>query len=248
VSPDLEHLIELQRLESAIAGAKAALAAHPQRVADSEARLVAAKDEVDDATSRLRQCQEARRALERDAAVHQGRLSRFKEQLFAVKTNREYQAMQHEIATAQRELDALEEKVLERMMEADVLTARLKAAEAALTAERREHEARRQSLETELASTERALVETTAARATLVQEIEPRLVSLFEQVAKARRGLAICGATSDGLCSVCHVRLRPSVFQQVRHNDAIIQCESCHRVLYWVPPLPPPADAGVAPA
>lgn len=247
MSPDLEHLIALQRLESAIAGARAALAAHPQRVADSEARLVAAKDAVDAAASRLKDCQDARRALEKDAAVHQGRLTKFKDQLFAIKTNREYQAMQHEIATAQHELDALEEKVLERMMETDVLTASVKTAEAALTAERRAHEARKQALEAELASTERVLAEATAARAALVQTIEPRLVLLFEQVAKARRGLAICGATADGLCSVCHVRLRPPVFQQVRHNDAIIQCESCHRVLYWVPPSSP-ADAPVAQA
>ena len=35
------------------------------------------------------------------------------------------------------------------------------------------------------------------------------------------------------------VRLRPPVFQQVRHNDSIVQCESCQRVLYWVPPPPP---------
>ena len=44
------------------------------------------------------------------------------------------------------------------------------------------------------------------------------------------------------LCSVCHVRLRPQVFQLVRQNDTIIQCDSCQRILYYVPP-PPPAEA-----
>ena len=51
-------------------------------------------------------------------------------------------------------------------------------------------------------------------------------------------------ATRDGLCSVCHVRLRPQVFQLVRHNDSIIQCDSCHRILYYIPP-PPPAEGAV---
>ena len=64
-----------------------------------------------------------------------------------------------------------------------------------------------------------------------MKALEPRLVALFEQVAKARRGVAICTATRDGLCSVCHVRLRPPVFQQVRHNDSIVQCESCQRAV-----------------
>jgi predicted nucleic acid-binding Zn-ribbon protein len=69
-------------------------------------------------------------------------------------------------------------------------------------------------------------------------------MALFEQVARARKGVAISTATRDGLCSLCHVRLRPSVFQQVRHNDSIIQCESCQRVLYWIPP-PPPVEHAV---
>ena len=72
--------------------------------------------------------------------------------------------------------------------------------------------------------------------------MEPRLIALFEQVAKARKGIAIC-ATHDGLCSVCHVRLRPQVFQQVRQNDGIVQCDHCNRILYYVPP-----SASAAPA
>ena len=43
-------------------------------------------------------------------------------------------------------------------------------------------------------------------------------MSLFEQVAKVRKGVALSMATRDGLCSICHVRLRPQVFQQVRHQ------------------------------
>ena len=74
--------------------------------------------------------------------------------------------------------------------------------------------------------------------------MEPRLVALFEQVARARKGIAICIATRDGLCSACHVRLRPQVFQEVRRNDAIIQCFSCNRILYYVPP-PPPVEPAV---
>jgi len=35
---------------------------------------------------------------------------------------------------------------------------------------------------------------------------------------------------------VCHVRLRPQVFNTVRRNDAILQCDHCNRILYFVPP------------
>jgi hypothetical protein len=244
MSPDLDRLIKLQHFESAIANARSAITAHPQRLADADRRLDESTHAVEDAKDRLKQNQEARRALEKDVAVYQGRLTKFKDQLSAVKTNREYQAMQHEIATAQSDLGAVEEKVLERMLEADAITAEMKRAEAALTVRKKEIDAEKKSLAEELASVERSLTQATEARAAIVKDVAPRLMALFEQVARARKGVAICGATRDGLCSLCHVRLRPSVFQQVRANDAIIQCESCQRVLYWVPP-PPPVEHAV---
>ncbi len=239
MSPDLERLIRLQQLESAIADAKVTIASHPQRIAASDLRLQEAKQAVESAKRRLKDSQDARRVLEKDAAVYQGRLTRFKDQLSAVKTNREYQAMQHEIATAQQELGAAEEKVLERMMEGDALAAEIKNVEAVLATRQKEGETEKKALDAELTTTEQALKDNIAARAALITELPRPLVALFEQVAKARRGVAMCTATRDGLCSVCHVRLRPPVFQQVRHNDSIVQCEVCHRILYYVPPPQP---------
>jgi predicted nucleic acid-binding Zn-ribbon protein len=155
--------------------------------------------------------------------------------------------MQHEIETAQKDLGAAEEKVLERMMEIDQLTAEMKQAEAAKAAQKKTVDAEKAALATELAADEKKLAEKTAERTALVASLEPRLMSLFEQVSKARKGVALSMATRDGLCSICHVRLRPPVFQQVRHNDSVVQCESCQRILYWVPPpapTPPPVTIG----
>jgi uncharacterized protein len=239
MSPDLERLIKLQHLETMASEARTAIAAHPQRLADAETRLGAAQAAVDSVKQRLKDNQDARRTLEKDVAVYQGRLTKFKDQLSAVKTNREYQAMQHEIATAQSDLGSVEEKVLVQMLEADDLAAASKHAETTLSAQSKEIEAEKKELHQELASTEASLKASTEKRDALVKSLEPRLVSLFEHVAKVRKGVAICSATRDGLCSVCHVRLRPPVFQQVRQNDSIVQCESCQRVLYWVPPPPP---------
>jgi hypothetical protein len=239
MSPDLERLIRLQQAETALAEARAHIATHPERIAAADARLAAARDAVDLAKARLKENQDLRRDLEKNAAVYQGRLTKFKDQLSAVKTNREYQAMQHEIATAQTELGAAEEKVLERMMDADAIAAEVKAAEAALARDQQAIEAEKRGLALELADAERRLAEATASRDALIRDVGPALVDLFHQVAKVRKGVALATATRDGLCSVCHVRLRPPVFQKVRQNDTIVQCESCQRILYYIPPPPP---------
>ena len=239
MSPDLQRLIDLQRLETQIAAARAAIAAHPQRLAEADAQMAAATQVLDEAKNRLKENTEARRALEKDTALYQGRLSKFRDQQSAVKTNKEYQALGHEIETAQRDLGSVEEKVIERMVEADSIAADVKQAEALFAAKRKEIDAQKKQLADELAAVEASLKTATEQRAALLAQIEPRLVSTFEQVARVRKGIAVTLATRDGLCSVCHVRLRPQVFQLVRTNDAIIQCDSCQRILYYIPPPAP---------
>jgi predicted nucleic acid-binding Zn-ribbon protein len=239
VSPDLERLIHLQRLESEAAEARGTISAHPQRLADADARLSETQQILDAARQRLKDNTDAKRALEKDVAVYQGRLTKFKDQLSAAKTNKEYTTIQHEIATAQTDLGGVEEKMLERMVEADEIGIDVKKADAAMAAQQKVIDAEKKALNDELAVVEKKLAAATAARDEVVKTIDRKLLSLFDQVGKVRKGVALCVTTRDGLCSACHVRLRPQVFQQVRTNDNIIQCDSCQRILYFVPPPPP---------
>jgi predicted nucleic acid-binding Zn-ribbon protein len=243
MSPELESLVQLQRVDLAIEDARRRIAAHPHRLLEADARLQEAHSALDTAKLRLKESQESRRALEKDASVFQTRLTKFKDQLYEVKTNREYQAIQKEIEVARVELGQVEEKVLERMIEADGLTLAVKQAEAALAMQQKSVEAEKTTLGQELASVEASMKSALQARSELMASLEPRLLELFDHVSRMRKGVAICSATRDGLCSVCNVRLRPPVFQQVRHNDSVIQCESCQRILYYVAPAAPTEPA-----
>jgi hypothetical protein len=71
-------------------------------------------------------------------------------------------------------------------------------------------------------------------RLTLVAAIDKRLLAIFELVARKRNGIAVAEAR-DGICTICHVRLRPQVFNTVLRNDQIIQCDTCNRILYSTP-------------
>ena len=112
MSPELERLIRLQQLDSTIEDARRRIAAHPQRLAQADARLNDTTQRVEIARQRLKDNQEAPRALEKDVALYQGRISKSKDQQAAVKTNKEYEALGHEMETANHDLGAVEEKVI----------------------------------------------------------------------------------------------------------------------------------------
>ena len=230
--PDLERLIALQRLDTTAETARRKLADEPEHAKVLEARLEAARQRVAAAKTAVAANQAARREIEKDVAMHQSRLSKFRETAMAVKTNVEYHAVQKEIGYAQGEIKTLEDKVLERMLEADELNAALKKAESDLAAEQKAADADRKAMTAEHGELQASVERIAGERAQLVAALDKSVFAIFEQVAKKRHGVAVAEAR-DGICTICHVRLRPQVFNTVRRNDAITQCDSCNRVLYF---------------
>jgi predicted nucleic acid-binding Zn-ribbon protein len=68
-------------------------------------------------------------------------------------------------------------------------------------------------------------------RTSVAKELSPEALRLFEHVSRQRKGLAVAEAR-DGSCSVCHVRMRPQMYNEVRRGENLIQCESCLRILF----------------
>ena len=235
MNADLERVIALQRLDSEAGAARKKLAEAPEREKAFDARLEAAKQNLAEAKTRLAENQDARRAIEKEVAVHQGRLSKYRDQAMAVKTNQEYHAIQHEIAHAQGEVKKYEDQILERMVEADDLAATIKSAEAALTTEQKTIDADRKTLQAEDAALQKTADALSAERATVVAALDKRVLAIYETASSRRQGIAVAEA-KDGICTICHVRLRPQMFNEIRRNEAIVQCDSCQRILYFVVP------------
>jgi predicted nucleic acid-binding Zn-ribbon protein len=235
--PDLEHLIHLQELDLAAERQRRRETDIPQLQSALDARLAARSAAVDAVKARIAESQTARREVERDLAAVQSRLSKFKNQLMEVKTNKEYQAMQKEMSVAEQEISDLETRMLERMEEADSLAIELKTAQTALAAEQAEITRERQALENERGTVADDLKRLSEERGRIAALVSADALALFERLAHNRRGLAMAEAR-DGLCTVCHVRLRPQVFNEARRNTAIVQCDSCTRILFFVPVAP----------
>lgn len=233
MNADLERLIALQRIDSTAEAARRKLADEPEHDKSLETRLEAARQRVALAKQQLSENQTVRRTLEKDVAIQQARLSKFRDTLMAVKTNIEFTAVQKEIGFAQGEVKALEDKMLERMLEGDDLTSALKRAEVDLAAEQKAVDADRRTTSAAHVELQASVDRMTKERAELLGSLNTQLLTLFEMIARKRNGIAVAEAR-DGVCTICHVRLRPQVFNEVRRNDSILQCDHCNRILYFV--------------
>jgi predicted nucleic acid-binding Zn-ribbon protein len=69
------------------------------------------------------------------------------------------------------------------------------------------------------------------------------MVDHYVRIARKHNGVALAEAR-DEACSMCSVRIRPHVMQQLSQaeNEEIIHCETCTRILYYVEKPKPPAE------
>ena len=228
----LDLLIRLQAVETRAAEARKRIADAPGEIAALDAKLTAARDAVDAAKQAVADTQAARRTYDKDLITAQQRLSKYKEQLMEVKTNIEYHAMQHQIEAATAEVGRVEELILVNMIQSDEVTARVKAAEAALKSDEAALAKERTAIQSEAAGMAKALEESDAERRAIVPQLDRGQIDMFERVLKVRQGIAVAEAR-DGHCSICHVRLRPQVYNTILKNEAIVQCDHCQRILYY---------------
>ena len=240
MNSDVHKLIDLQEVDSRIAALRAEIAALPKEVAQIEAKLAGSKARVEAAQSGIKADETARRKHESDIKDEQEKISKYRDQSLKVKTNQEYRALLSEIQHAEAEISKLEDKVLEIMVAADSRKDGLKQAEATLKAATAENDKEKEHARQQTAEDEKQLAELAAQRKELRSGISDDALRHYDRVLKLR-GSALAAVHDDQMCSVCRVILRPQVYQNVMKGEEMVYCDSCQRILYFVPP--PPKEA-----
>jgi uncharacterized protein len=236
MNPNLERLVRLQRAESDLKHVDGDLEAIPRARGEMDALLADERARLEGIRDALDAGQKARRQHEASLQDLMAKLSRYKGQLMEVKTNKEYTAMLHEIEGAQRDIRSREDDILAEMERAEALATELKHEEGLYKAVEERGRSETKALEERAKRLEEQRKRLVAERDEIAGTIAEDARALFQRVAKLR-GAAVAEAR-DGMCQLCHVKLRLQMYVELKRNDEIVQCPSCSRILYYEPPAP----------
>jgi predicted nucleic acid-binding Zn-ribbon protein len=231
--PDVAKLLELQGADQEIRKLQEEIAELPKRIAVIEQKLAGTKAHLEKARAAAKADESNRKKFESAIQDLQGKISKYRDQSLAVKTNDQYKALLQEIQFAEGEIRINEDRILEVMVNVDARDKDVKAAETKLKAETAEIEKEKEDARRVTSEDQKKLVEWNTKRDALRSEISEDILRHYERVMKFRRtGLAeVIGQK----CMGCQVMLRPQIYNEVRIGDKVVVCDSCQRIFYYKP-------------
>jgi uncharacterized protein len=237
MDPQIQRLVHLQTLDTRLAELRSRLQAIPAQIAATDARVSAARQQIAAAKEALTVSLKDRKKYEMDVDSWKEKARKYRDQSFEVKTNEAYKALQHEIQHAETQVAQAEDRLLERMVAGEEYERQVKAAERSVVVVESESQGERQKIQAEQAALQKELQAKESERRDIAAEVPEDLLTTYEKIAARRHGIGLA-EVRDEACSLCGVRIRPHVFQELRRSDATetFQCESCTRILYYVEP------------
>lgn len=229
---EFDSLKQLQKIDANLKDISAFLKEIPTKIQAIEIRIEKSLQVVSEANNKLAANQKKRRDLEAEVQDIKALITKFKRQLGDVKTNREYTSLLQEIGEAEKKADALEEEIIAEMLRADDIEADIKkATEKAGNAKKKLTEEKEHLLR-QKAEQEEEEKKYLQERKDLVPRIPADQLALYNMISGKNNGIALSPVSLE-FCSMCHMRIRPQVLNELKGSVSIILCENCGRILYY---------------
>ena len=231
VEEKLQHLYELQRIDTEIDKIKTLRGELPLEVQDLEDEIAGLETRLENLKNEISEADKSVATKKQEIAKSEELIKKYTEQLDNVRNNREYDALTKEVEFQKLEIE-LQNK---RIREAQKTKAEK---EVNLEISSKQYDEKKADLEAKKAELEDIIAETHKDEETLMQKseelsrnIEPRLVSAYRKIrSNARNGLAVVTVDRDA-CGGCFNKIPPQRQLDIRSRKKIIVCEYCGRIL-----------------
>ncbi len=202
----------------------------PSAVQKLEAELAAQQERHAAIEQTMRQAFAMRDNADNEIISLNQKLERYKSQQFAVRTNREYDALTREMDSAGEAIVRLGKEM--EQLEIQATTARTEMAELQKNIDESIHllEEKRVALAEVSKLTEDEELHFQHERQKAVVRISKSELIVYERIRKAKKGMAVV-PIKKGACGGCFNRVPPQKLLELRQSERMYTCERCGRIL-----------------
>ena len=229
----LFKLLELQEIDKEIDALHQSQTDFPSEIDSLQNELQTARDQLEAKQHHSEELEKNRRGLERDLSAIEEDLKKHQDRLYEVKTNKEYDALQNEIAALQTRKGEHETTILENIETIEELKEKLSEDENYYQEIEKDRQDHIDDLTAKLNSVEENVRGWEKKRSAIEPNVERRPLSIYNRIRKVVKGGVAVVPVHKGACGGCYRQLAPQRMVEVRRADTILRCENCRRILVW---------------
>lgn len=226
----LRALLELQKTDQDLHELEQFKVDIPNQLETMETVQSEAESRLGDQETKVADIEKNRRQHERDLQASQEQVKKYQGQLYSVKTNKEYDALQMEIQAQKNRISELEDAILQLISEteAEQETLETMRGETESLVERFGEE--RTALESRLSAVDEDVAVKMDERKRMAMRVENRVLKVYDRIRRNLRGMTVV-PVKKGACSGCFYVIPLQVIMQIRQAQRLVSCESCGRIL-----------------
>ena len=226
----LKTLLELQKVDQDLYTLKQNKVDIPNQLETMNSEQIEAETRVNNQEEKEADFDRNRRQSERDLEVVQDQIKKYQGQLYSVKTNKEYDALQAEIQTQKTVIGNLEDSILQLITEAESATETLDVMRAETEALIAQFGEERGKLESKLEAIDENVAIKMDERTRMAMHVENRILKVYDRLRRNLGDMTVV-SVKKGACSGCFYVIPLQVVLQIRQSEKLISCESCGRIL-----------------
>ena len=231
IKEQLGGLVQLQDLDGKIYALVKQKERFPLEIAKSQKSFEDKKIILNGLEEKFKNLALKRKEREGDLTSKEENIKKFNAQLAGLKTNKEYHAMQSQIAGFKADNSLIEEDILKMMEEQDKSKVEIAAEKVRLSDEEKKFLEEKKKAEAGIKEIEAAINDLAAKRGHILPLIDKRILPVYERILKGKEGLALV-KVKDYSCQGCFMAVTPQVVNEIKMLDKIVICEACARILY----------------
>lgn len=186
---------------------------------------------IENAKKKLQANIDERKKFEREIAAIKEKIVKYKEQMKKVTTNKEYQGISNEIKFEEANITAVEEKIIEKMVDADEIMGGIRDTEREFNKIAAEYNQKIKELHDYLEYHKNKLSEETKNKMELRSKVATNLLKAYDNLFAKKAGKVVSFVQTD-FCGVCNIKIRPQVLSELVLSNDVLICESCGRILF----------------
>lgn len=228
---NVKILAQLQEIDLKIDSSRGEALALEREVQSLEAEVEAKLLEISQQKTEFAALEEEKKVLEENLGTESDSIFRSEARLRDIKTQKEYQAVSKEIATAKKVKADLEEQILQKITRGDELKALIEEKEGQLQEFEANAAVRKDEFQVKMEKLTKAIASDRAVREETAKDVAPSMIKRYETLRERRQGLAIAEA-KGGSCLGCNMNLPPQLFNSLFKEDSYVVCPHCQRLLF----------------